>query len=134
MAELLQSQEHFDRLFSVALSYLREALEARRAAGHLVHDDKAWYGIHPDNRLELTERANEARVTRGGKFLEIRSARGKRTRSALGRSEAALVKALLADKAGKAQMTVGGLPSIDGYAAIAVAAKLERLGLLKVVQ
>ena len=134
MAELLQSQEHFDRLFSVALSYLREALDARRAAGHLVHDDKAWYGIHPDNRLELTERANEARVTRGGKFLEIRSARGKRTRSALGRSEAALVKALLADKAGKAQMTVGGLPSIDGYAAIAVAAKLERLGLLKVVQ
>ena len=88
--------------------------------------------VCPDNRLELTERANEARVTR--KFLEIRSARGKRTRSALGRSEAALVKALLADKAGKAQMTVGGLPSIDGYAAIAVAAKLERLGLLKVVQ
>jgi len=31
-------------------------------------------------------------------------------------------------------MTVGGLPSIDGYAAIAVVAKLERLGLLKVVQ
>ena len=43
-------------------------------------------------------------------------------------NEAALVKLVLAGGAAR----VGALPSIDGFAAIAVAAKLQRLGLLTV--
>ena len=126
LTDMMLQPKHFDHHFEMSLGYHREALEAlaesRRSEPR---PQEEWYGIGPEDSLELTESGKEARLSRGQ--LEYH-ANGVRQKVTLASNEAALVKLVLAGGAAR----VGALPSIDGFAAIAVAAKLQRLGLLTV--
>ena len=125
LTDMMLQPKHFDH-FEMSLAY-REALEAlAKSRTGEPRPQQEWHGIGPDDSLELTESGKEARLSRGQ--LEYHAAGGTRQKVALASNEAALVKLALAGGVER----VGALPSIDGFAAIAVAAKLRRLGLLTV--